>query len=211
MNEMSLYGDRRMTVREVSDALGVSEQTIRYWIRKEFPGMAENGKATMLTEAQATAIKRLIGTGRNDLENVVAVAGSTTELEMMMLDAKVAEWKSRRIAELQRELAIAAPKVESFDALMRSERTMSITDAAKHFGMHPKTQVFPYLRSMGYLTLTDLPTQAAIDAGYLSLRESASKDGRVWPQAVVEAWQLENWRAHVVHQVKYWCHKRASA
>jgi len=102
------------------------------------------------------------------------------------------------------ELAIAAPKVESFNALMRSERNMSITDAAKHFGLHPKLEVFPYLRARGYLTLSDLPTQAAIDAGYLSLKEVKAQDGRVWPQAVVEAWQLENWRAHVIHQIKRW-------
>ena len=99
-------------------------------------------------------------------------------------------------------VALAAPKLESHAALMRSESNMSITEASKHFGLHPRVEVFPYLRAKGYLTREDLPTQAAIDAGYLSLKETKAQDGRVWPQAVVEAWQLETWRAHVVHQIK---------
>jgi phage antirepressor YoqD-like protein len=81
---------------------------------------------------------------------------------------------------------------------------MSITDASKHFSLHPIKEVFPYLRDAGYLTARDLPTQAAIDAGYLALKETMSQDGRMFQQAVVETWQLENWRAHVVHQVKRW-------
>lgn len=106
---------------------------------------------------------------------------------------------------LEAKVAEDAPKVESFEALMRSEKTMSITDAAKHFGLHPKVEVFPYLRARGYLTREDLPTQAAIDAGYLSLKVThSSVSDEVYQQAVVEAWQLETWRAHVVHQVKRW-------
>lgn len=57
--------------------------------------------------------------GRNDLDNVVQVAGATTELEMMMLDAKVSAWKNRRIEELtainlslNNKLAIVTPKAE---------------------------------------------------------------------------------------------------
>jgi phage antirepressor YoqD-like protein len=109
------------------------------------------------------------------------------------------------------KLAEAAPKIESFEALMRSDRTMSVTDAAKHFGLHPILEVFPYLRAKGYLTQSDLPTQAAIDAGYLSLKENKAQSGRIFPQAVVEAWQLENWRAHVVHQIKHFVADKGQA
>jgi len=104
----------------------------------------------------------------------------------------------------QAELVIAAPKVESFDALMRSEQTMSITDAAKHFGLHPKAEVFPYLRESGYLTSKDLPTQAAIDAGYLALRETKCADNEVRRQSVVLASQLDTWRVRVVPQIRAW-------
>ena len=112
------------------------------------------------------------------------------------------EAEAKRKAE--NALALAAPKVESFDALQRSEKTMSITHAAKHFGMHPKTEVFPYLRAMCYLTVRDLPTQSAIDAGYLALREAECGDGEFRPQSVVLTCQLETWRTRVVPQIKAW-------
>lgn len=113
------------------------------------------------------------------------------------------EERSARIA-AQAELVIAAPKIESFEALMRSEQTMSITDAAKHFGLHPKTEVFPYLRELRYLTREDLPTQAAIDAEYLALRETKCADGEVRRQSVVLASQLDTWRVRVVPQIRAW-------
>jgi phage antirepressor YoqD-like protein len=109
---------------------------------------------------------------------------------------------NKMIAERDAALAAAKPKLESFDALMRSERTMSITEASKYFGLHPKLEVFPYLRERGYLTRDDLPTQAAIDAGYLALRKSNNGDGRVFSQAVVLDRQLETWRLRIIPQVR---------
>ena len=204
MNEMALFGDQRMTVKEVAEALNVSEQTIRYWVRKLYPEQVENGKATTLDEEQATAIKGWIGSGRNDLANVREVGSVTTELEMKQKAAEVIGWLISEADRLSAELAKATPKIESFDALMRSEKTMSITDAAKHFGLHPKTEVFPYLRERGYLTMADIPTQAAIDSGYLALREAHCQNGEVRKQAVVLASQLETWRTRVVPQIAAW-------
>jgi anti-repressor protein len=123
--------------------------------------------------------------------------------EVMAIPKTYAE-ALRLAADQAKALELAAPKVESFEALMRSDQTMSITDAAKHFGLHPKTEVFPYLRDRGYLTLADLPTQAAIDAGYLALRETKCPDGTVRKQAVVLASQLDAWRFRVVRQIKAW-------
>jgi hypothetical protein len=81
---------------------------------------------------------------------------------------------------------------------------MSITDAAKHFGLHPKAEVFPYLRARGYLTAKDLPTLHAIGSGYLAIRETRCPDGEFRSQAVVLASQLDTWRKRVVPQVKAW-------
>jgi len=114
-----------------------------------------------------------------------------------------ADLEDKRIA-LEAKIAKDAPKVELAEAIGKTERAMSITDAAKHFGLHPKLEVFPYLRALRYLTQDDLPTQAAIDQGYLSLKQTKDHAGNTWPQAVVEVWQLENWRSHVVPQIKRW-------
>ena len=89
MNEMALFGGRGMTVKEVAEALNVSEQTIRYWVRKLYPEQVENGKATMLDEIQVTAIKGWIGSGRNDLMNVHKVNNTTIRVV-----PQIAAWKA---------------------------------------------------------------------------------------------------------------------
>ena len=199
---MELIGqEKKMTVKEVAEALGYETRTVQIKVKELFPDIVEAGKTTMLNEAQVTAIKM-------DCEKKFAV---TTDLEMMMMDARVSEWKTRKIQELQaqieqknQQLAIAAPKVESFDAMQRAENTMSITRAAKHFGLHPKTEVFPYLRDCGYLTGSDLPSQAALDAGYLVQRQTRCPDGLFRPAACVMLSQLETWRVRVVPQIEAW-------
>lgn len=201
MNDLSLFGDRRMTVKEVADALNVSERVVQLSAKRICPDSVQNGKTTWLTETQVTDIKADLQ-GHHNLEGTFEV--STTELEMKRKAAEVMSWLISETDRLRAELALAAPKVESFDALMRSERTMSITDAAKHFGLHSKREVFTYLRAHGYLTLLNLPTQSAIDAGYLALRETKAQNGNVYPQAVVLASQLETWRTRVIPQIEAW-------
>lgn len=146
-------------------------------------------------ELRAKVIDRWI-----DLEK-----GITSNIPKTFSEAlRLAADQALEIEQKTAALAIAAPKVESFDALMRSDQTMSITQAAKHFGLHPKAEVFPYLRDRGYLTLRDLPTQAAIDAGYLALRETKCYGGEIRPQSVVLASQLETWRTRVIPQIAEW-------
>jgi phage antirepressor YoqD-like protein len=205
MNELELFArtmSQMMTVKQVAGALGVHPDTVNSWVKKLYPDLPRNGVPTMLDEAQVTSIKLGIeSSGRNDLRNVTELQNVHTDLEMKQKAAEVISWLSSETDRLRLELTAAQPKVDGFDALMRSDRTMSITDAAKHFGLHPKTQVFSYLRARGYLTLSDLPTQAAIDQNYLALRESRSAEGKCYPQAVVLASQLETWRKRVVPQI----------
>jgi phage antirepressor YoqD-like protein len=191
-------GEKRMTVKEVAAILGVEPETIKKHIRDLYPDLMRNGITTYLDEYQVTEIKRrMIPTPK--------VVGATTELEMAEKARDVLLYLTNKVEEQRAALALAAPKVESFNALMRSDQTMSITDAAKHFGLHPKGEVFPYLRERKYLTDRDLPTQAAIDAGYLALREVERRgDGKIIPQSCVLASQLETWRIRVVPQIAAW-------
>ena len=114
----------------------------------------------------------------------------------VMLDA----WRADRD-----RLLAAKPAIESHAALMRSDKTMSITQCAKHFGVHPKTEVFPYLRERGYLTSKDLPSQAALDADILALVETRDRyTDAIYPQAVVRVCQLEKWRTVVIPNIEKW-------
>lgn len=122
---------------------------------------------------------------------------------------KVISYHKAQADRLRAELSLAAPKIEAAEALMISERCLSVTDAAKHFGLHPRSQAFPYLRARGYLTARDLPTQAAIDAGYLALRETRCPDGEIRERAVVLLSQLDTWRLRVVPQVYAWIKETA--
>ncbi len=153
----TLDGDRRMTVREVAEALGVVPEAIRKHVRELYPEAIRDGLTTYLDERQVTEIKRR-------MRPTTEVVGATTSLEIEEMTLKVIAYHRAQADRLRAELALAAPRLAAADALMASPATMSITNAAKHFGRHPKAEVFPYLRAAGYLTSDDLPTQDAIDA-----------------------------------------------
>ncbi len=203
---IATWGDKRMTVKEVAEALSAGIQTVHDSIDRLFPGIKRNGIVTYLDEPQVSAISEDLKRAHNiDLTATRKVV--FTDLEMMEKAATVMAWFKSESDRLRAELSAAQPAIESHTALMRSSRTMSITEASKHFDLHPKTEVFPYLRDHGYLTQHDLPTQAAIDAGYLALRETVCPGGKVVPQAVVLTSQLEAWRLRVIPQIRAWLAK----
>ena len=204
MKELINYGDKLMTVKEVAEALNVSERTIQRHAEKM--GMTRNGFTTLLSEIEVTSIKQAIErSGRNDLDNVVEVRNATTELEIAEMTLKVISYHKAEADRLRSELVAAKPAIESHAALMRSDKTMSITQCAKHFGVHPKTEVFPYLRERGYLTSKDLPSQAALDADILALVETRDRyTDAIYPQAVVRVCQLEKWRTVVIPNIEKW-------
>ena len=119
--------------------------------------------------------------------------------------ARALQAANKLVEESKHKIAELAPKAESHDAMMRSDKTMSITQCAKHFGVHPKTEVFPYLRERGYLTSKDLPSQDALDADILALVETRDRyTDAIYPQAVVRVCQLEKWRTVVIPNIEKW-------
>lgn len=201
MNEVKSvagYFSNLMTIRQVAEALGVTPEAIKKHVREMYPENIKNGIMTYLDEEQVTEIKRR-------MVPTTEVVAAVTSLDIERMTLQVIQYHASKVKELETALAIAAPKAESHDAMMRSEKTMSITQCAKHFGVHPKTEVFPYLRARGYLTSKDLPSQDALDADILALVETRDRyTDAIYPQAVVRVCQLEKWRTVVVPNIEKW-------
>jgi phage antirepressor YoqD-like protein len=198
--------EKKMTIREVAEKFGVSEKHIRFTITVLFPEKLINGVKTYLNEKEVTAIKLEIQKNPH-LDQSVELP--KTKLEKMLLIKQAEQFRDEMIAELQIEnerlgqkVISDAPKVESFEALQRSDKNMSITEASKHFGLHPKTQVFPFLRKHLYLTSKDLPSQKALNEGVLIERQTQGNDGVYRGQAVVESAHLEVWRTRLIPAIE---------
>ena len=163
-----------MTTKETADALGVSESTIQRHAKEL--GLTENGKQTTLDERAVTIIKTKIErSGRTDLRNVAELPNISTDLEMMALDAKVSAWKTRKIEELQKQLADAQPKIAFHDAVTGSKDTIDIGEAAKVLAVkgYGRNNLFERLRNEGILMQNNQPYQKYIDAGYFRTIESS--------------------------------------
>lgn len=95
---------RRMTVKEVAEALGVSIETVRANGKALFPHLFVTGKTTCLNEAQVTAIK-LRMQGHHNLQNTLEVKNATTDLEKEMIIPQALVYQQEKIVRLQGENA----------------------------------------------------------------------------------------------------------
>jgi len=163
-----------MNTREVAQALGVSESTVQRHAKEL--GLTENGKQTELDESAVTVIKTKIErSGRTDLRNVAELPNISTDLEMMILDAKVSAWKTRKIEQLEKQLTEAQPKIAFHDAVTGSKDTIDIGEAAKVLAIPGlgRNKLFDVLRTKGVLMLNNQPYQKYVDAGYFRTIESS--------------------------------------
>ena len=123
MSDLLPFGEKRMTVKEVADALGVSRDLVEKRIRELMPDRMKQGETTYLTEAEVTAIKMRIeqnsSLATSDDRRKLADMPKTV-LEKQLLIRQAMALQDEMIAELQSQLALAAPKVESFEADRKS-------------------------------------------------------------------------------------------
>ncbi len=108
-----------------------------------------------------------------------------SDLEMMLLDRQVAEWKARKIAELEAvvsrqasTLAAAAPKVEFFDAVANSKDAITMRDVAAALNLSGwgRNQIFAFLRDRGILDDRNIPYREYQDRGYFRVVERTWSD-----------------------------------
>jgi phage antirepressor YoqD-like protein len=176
MNEITAQNDRHMTVREVAEALGVTDEAIKWHIRKLYPDLMRNGVTTYLNEVQVTAVKNQIGTGRNDLQNVLQVKNAVTAIDIERMTLQVIEYHRGRIKELEAEnkeqqerLAVAEPKAAALDGISAGEGDVTVGELAAILALPRVSEkvLFRRLRDDGYLVRGNIPARCYIDRGLL--------------------------------------------
>lgn len=172
-----------MSVQQIAQAIGYEADTIRKKVKELFPDAVENGKTTYLSEAQIVVIKQSLTPRTLALKSEVSAA--TTDLEMMLLDKQVSDWKTRRIAELSSQLAekdqalaIAEPKAEFYDQVVDSKDAIDMRDAAAVLNVPGlgRNNLMAFLREKKILDANNLPYREFQERGYFRVVESSWTD-----------------------------------
>jgi phage antirepressor YoqD-like protein len=133
-----------------------------------------------LNEAQVTAVKNQIGTGRNDLQNVLQVKNAVTAIDIERMTLQVIEYHRGRIKDLEAEnvaqakrIAIAEPKAETLDKITATDSDISVRELAAilaipHLGQN---NFFELLRTDGYIDGYNRPYRQHIEAGLMYEKE----------------------------------------
>mgnify|MGYP000977710225 CR=1 FL=1 len=189
MEEKQLpFYEKRMTVKEVAEALGTAESTIRNKVRELFPEIVENGKVTYLNEKQVYILKKSLVP--RDLTLKSKVDSALTALDIEEMTIKVLAYHKAEVERLRAELAEAKPKVEVYEKISDSSGLKSLQEVAKILGYGPK-QFFKKLRDEHILYMdngVNLPYQEFIDNGIFVVREEpyvAGGESRVYSRIFV--------------------------
>jgi phage antirepressor YoqD-like protein len=160
-----------MTTKETAEALGITERTVQR--RASELGLTVNGVLTNLDEKAVTLIKKMVErSGRTDLDNVVELPNVSTDLEMMIMESKVTEWRIRKIEELQKQIAEAQPKIELYDIAMKSESGTDLGTVSQILSLgYGRNTLFKKLRDIKVLKPDNIPYQEFINRGYFKVIE----------------------------------------
>ena len=156
MKELDLFENEKiekqestMTVKEVSEILGVTERTVQRHLKSIRDGLdnvveVQNGIKSLITEKEVTLIKKKIElSGRNDVINSAALP--KTNLEKQLLIRQAMQLQNEMIAELEAENerlkienAQAKPKAEYYDTLIERGNSTNLRNTAKELGIQEK-------------------------------------------------------------------------
>lgn len=177
--------EQKMTVKEVSDSMGVSTDTIKNCIRRIMPDKMKNGKTTFLDEKECGLISIELKRNNYVIEQLTYEAGSqvkntTTEFEeqaivmqaMQIIQRNYEEAKHR--AELAEQQVIEMrPKVEFFDTVADSSSLLSMQEVASVINRKGigRNNLFAILREKNILNLNNLPYRQYIDRDYFKVIE----------------------------------------
>lgn len=192
MKELELFENEKiekqestMTVKEVSEILGVTERTVQRHLKSVRDSLdniveVQNGIKSLITEKEVTLIKKKIElSGRNDVVNPITLP--KTNLEKQLLIRQAMQLQNEMIAELEAEnkqLKIEneqqKPKVEYFDTLINRGNSTNIRNTAKELKI-PERQFIKMLQLNGFLYRDKhnqlCPYSEYIQKGYFEVKE----------------------------------------
>jgi phage antirepressor YoqD-like protein len=178
MNGITKQDDKRMTVREVADVLGVSEDTVLNSIKsieaqseeirfEKMQGTHGGKPYYTLSETQVTAVKM------NLRKNSQVAAMPKTELEKELIVQQALVYQQEKIRNLTDRLAIAEPKAEVQDKITATDSDISVRElaailAVPHLGQN---NLFERLRKDGYIDSLNRAYRQYIENGIMYEKE----------------------------------------
>ena len=191
MNEIANMGDRRMTVKEVAEALGCNPETVKAHIRELWPELMKNGVATYLTEAQVTVVLEKMKKGQAYAHHVSGgdvatynsgIAGTETSqsrvLKLQILQKQMQDIYEAEITDLKAKIEADCTKVEFFDQVAGSNDALQMRDVAGVLNLSGwgRTKIFALLREQGVLDRRNVPYREYQDRGYFRVIEQEWTD-----------------------------------
>jgi len=186
MNEVSLFNEKTMTVKEIAQAMGVSTDTVKNCIRRIMPQKMQNGKTTYLNEIEVSAISKELKSNTQVTNQLTYEAGSqvkntTTELEVIANYKQATEalitMLNAKNEELKKQLIEQQPKVDTYNRIANSTGLKTMQEAAKLLGIGSNT-LFSVLRDKGVFYRSNgvnLPAEKYIKRGLFEVKEEPYK------------------------------------
>ncbi len=193
-----------MSSREIAELLCKNHSDIKRSTKRLYEAgiltqpLAEsefNHRGNTYTEYLLVKRDCLVLVAQNSPEFTAAIVDRWQELESQELQAipnftdpaqAARAWAEQyeANAEKQKQLELAAPKVEFHDKVVNDENTFSFRDAAKKIQQRPN-KLIDWLRGKGYLCLNNMAKQQYIAQGLFATHSGVSDTGHHYTQCRV--------------------------
>ena len=169
--------EKKMSVKEVADAIGYESETLRKKVKELFPEIVENGKPTMLNEKQVFILKNNLFPRtpalKSGVENAITdiEKQETIMLAFQYLKEGYETMKTRAI-EAERKNAV----------LMHVRKTYTAGEIAKELGLRSAQELNQFLcdaKIQYKQNGTWLPCADYSDMGYFEIKQQELDNGTV--------------------------------
>lgn len=165
-----LSEERKMTIREVAEILGVTKQAITKHIREMFPEMLEHGKTAYLTDEMVTEIKA-------KMRQTTKVVSSQTQLERRSIVEQAIKILHEDIEQLKNDIERKETQIKR---LIHTGKLYTSTEIAKELNMKSAQELNQYLQEAGIqykVNDTWVLTAKYSDCGYESIKQIELENG----------------------------------